>query len=48
MTAEELQKVLESLSKVGGVYEYVRQAVEVMNEPRQAESENLSRGITSP
>lgn len=34
MTAEELQKVLESLAKVGGVYEYVRQAVEVMNESR--------------
>jgi hypothetical protein len=42
MTAEELQKVLESLAKVGGVYEYVRQAVETMNrEPRETESESV-------
>lgn len=47
MTTEELTKALESLSKVGGVYEYVRQAVEAMNEPREAKSENLSTGITS-
>jgi hypothetical protein len=42
MTTEELTKALESLSKVGGVYEYVRQAVEAMNlEPRETESESI-------
>lgn len=34
MTTEELEKHLRSLSQVGGVYEFVRQAVEVMNRER--------------
>lgn len=34
MTTEELERHLRSLSQVGGVYEFVRQAVEVMNRER--------------
>ena len=34
MTVEELEEHLRSLSQVGGVYEFVRQAVEVMNRER--------------
>ena len=34
MTVEQLEEVLRSLSRVGGVYEFVRQAVEVMNRER--------------
>ena len=34
MTTEELEEHLRSLSHVGGVYEFVRQAVDVMNRER--------------
>ena len=34
MTVEELEEHLRSLSQVGGVYEFVRQAVDVMNRER--------------
>jgi hypothetical protein len=34
VTTEELEEHLRSLSQVGGVYEFVRQAVDVMNRER--------------
>jgi hypothetical protein len=34
VTTEELEEHLRSLSHVGGVYEFVRQAVDVMNRER--------------
>jgi hypothetical protein len=34
VTTEELEEHLRSLAQVGGVYEFVRQAVDVMNRER--------------
>jgi len=42
VTTEELEAHLRSLSQVGGVYEFVRQAVDVMNRERITRDDSQS------
>ena len=46
MTTEELEEHLRSLSQVGGVYEFVRQAVDVMNREACTAQETVQANST--